>query len=97
VAMLSFEAPDATRFPALRVAREALRRGGSAPTVLNAANEVAVQAFLDGRIGFLDIVAVVEATLERTPHPNPESLDHILDIDARARRASGELVAARAS
>jgi len=94
VATLSFEAPDATRFPALRVAREALRRGGSAPTALNAANEVAVQAFLDQQIGFLDIVRVVEATLERTPYPNPESLDHILHIDDQARRGARELVAA---
>jgi 1-deoxy-D-xylulose-5-phosphate reductoisomerase len=96
VATLSFEAPDATRFPALRVAREALRRGGSAPTVLNAANEVAVQAFLSERIGFLEIVAVVEGSLERTPCPEPETLDHIVYIDGEARRAASELVAARA-
>lgn len=96
VAALSFEPPDAARFPALRVAREALRRGGSAPTALNAANEIAVHAFLHGRIGFLDIVAVVEAALERTPWPNAESLDHILHIDGEARRAATTLVAARA-
>ena len=61
---LSFEAPDFERFPALRLAREVLAAGGSAATVLNAANEVAVEAFLGGRIGFLAIAALVEATLE---------------------------------
>jgi 1-deoxy-D-xylulose-5-phosphate reductoisomerase len=87
---LSFQAPDEGRFPALRVAREALRTGGGAPTILNAANEVAVAAFLDERVGFLDIVAVVEATLEAIPATAPASLDDVLDLDRAAReRARG--------
>jgi 1-deoxy-D-xylulose-5-phosphate reductoisomerase len=65
---LSFEPPDMLRFPALRLARNALRAGGGAPTVLNAANEVAVQGFLDRTIGFLDITRVVEEVLARFAH-----------------------------
>jgi 1-deoxy-D-xylulose-5-phosphate reductoisomerase len=85
---LSFEAPDEDRFPALRLARDVLAAGGSASTVLNAANEVAVQAFLDGRIGFLGIAALVEATLGRAGHisaTSPDSVDEVLAIDAEAR------------
>ncbi|HET7851325.1 MAG TPA: 1-deoxy-D-xylulose-5-phosphate reductoisomerase [Methyloceanibacter sp.] len=85
---LSFEAPDEDRFPALRLARDVLAAGGSASTVLNAANEVAVQAFLDGRIGFLGIAALVEATLGRAVHisaTSPDSVDEVLAIDAEAR------------
>ena len=85
---LSFEAPDEERFPALRLARHVLAAGGSASTVLNAANEVAVQAFLDGRIGFLGIAALVEATLGRSAHicaTSPDSVDGVLAIDAEAR------------
>src|SRR3546814_3940215 len=62
IANLTFEAPDLQRFPALALARHALKSGGAAPTILNAANEVAVGSFLAGRIGFLDIVRVVDAT-----------------------------------
>jgi 1-deoxy-D-xylulose-5-phosphate reductoisomerase len=85
---LSFEAPDEDRFPALRLARDVLAAGGSASTVLNAANEVAVQAFLDGRIGFLGIAALVEATLGRAGHisaTSPDSVDEVLAIDDEAR------------
>ena len=85
---LSFEAPDEDRFPALRLARDVLAAGGSASTVLNAANEVAVQAFLDGRIGFLGIADLVEATLGRSAHISaalPDSVDEVLAIDAEAR------------
>jgi 1-deoxy-D-xylulose-5-phosphate reductoisomerase len=85
VGTLSFERPDEERFPALRVAREALRAGGGAPTILNAANEVAVAAFLEERLGFLDIVAVVEATLEAVPPTAPASLDEVLGLDRTAR------------
>ncbi len=67
IGRLSFEPPDEGRFPALRIARDALIRGGSCPTVLNAANETAVGAFLEGRIGFLDIAETVERTLEAIP------------------------------
>ena len=76
------------RFPALRLARQVLAAGGSASTVLNAANEVAVQAFLDGRIGFLGIAALVEATLGCSAHisrTSPDSVDEVLAIHAEAR------------
>ena len=85
---LSFEAPDEERFPALRLARQVLAAGGGSRTVLNAANEVAVQAFLDGRIGFLGIAALVEATLGRSAHisaPSRDSVDEVLAVDAEAR------------
>lgn len=93
IARLTFEVPDGIRFPALRVAGEVLRAGGTAPTVLNAANEVAVGAFLAGRIGFLDIVAVVEAVLESCACPPADSLEQVLDVDAEARRRAEALVA----
>ena len=85
VGTLSFQRPDEERFPALRVAREALRAGGGAPTILNAANEVAVAAFLEERLGFLDIVAVVEATLETVGPTAPASLDEVIGLDDLAR------------
>jgi 1-deoxy-D-xylulose-5-phosphate reductoisomerase len=93
IARLTFEAPDPARFPALRLAEEALRQGGTAPTVLNAANEIAVGAFLAGRIGFLDIAALVEAALEACAGLQAESLDDILAVDALARRRTETLVA----
>jgi len=77
IGRLTFEPPDERRFPALRVAREALMRGGGCPTVLNAANEMAVRGFLDGRIGFLDIVETVERTIETIPQGPLESLDDV--------------------
>jgi 1-deoxy-D-xylulose-5-phosphate reductoisomerase len=91
---LTFEAPDTERFPALRLAREALRAGGSAPTVLNAANEVAVQGFLDGRTGFLDITRIVEETMDATPVVAIERIAHVRAIDAEARSRAQRLVAA---
>ena len=94
IGQLSFETPDIQRFPALRLAREALAAGKGAPTVLNAANEVAVQAFLARRIGFLDIARVVEATMERTVGGRPASLDDVLELDAAARRSAAALIAA---
>jgi 1-deoxy-D-xylulose-5-phosphate reductoisomerase len=93
IARLTFEAPDEERFPALRLARQALQAGGAAPTVLNAANEIAVGAFLDGRIGFLDIVAVVEAVLAADTGDPATSLDDVLAVDALARRRAETLVA----
>jgi 1-deoxy-D-xylulose-5-phosphate reductoisomerase len=93
VARLTFATPDAGRFPALRLARDALREGGAAPTVLNAANEVAVGAFLAGRLGFLDIAAVVERVLERSSYRMIDELDSILSIDADARRHTEALIA----
>ena len=89
IAELHFEAPDFERFPALKLARESLQTGGAAPTILNAANEVAVQGFLDRRIGFLDIAHIVEQTLEKLcrgqggPHLN--SFEDVTEYDARAR------------
>jgi 1-deoxy-D-xylulose-5-phosphate reductoisomerase len=94
IGRLHFEPPDVERFPALRLARAALARGDAAPTVLNAANEVAVQAFLARRIGFLEIAAVVERTLERCACGKPEGLQHILAIDAEARRIARMLTGA---
>ncbi len=85
VARLDFQAPDLQRFPCLALAYQAMQAGGSAPAILNAANEVAVQAFLDERIGFTRIPAVVADTLEAMPVEQTESLEHLLDIDARAR------------
>jgi 1-deoxy-D-xylulose-5-phosphate reductoisomerase len=93
VGRLTFEPPDPVRFPALRLARHALAQSGMAPTVLNAANEVAVAAFLAGRLGFLDIAAVVEATLEDCPDETGLDLDTILSVDATARRRADALVA----
>jgi 1-deoxy-D-xylulose-5-phosphate reductoisomerase len=83
---LTFEPPDPVRFPALRLARAALVEGRGATAALNAANEVAVAAFLAGRIGFLGIEAVVERTLAATPRQAHLSLDDVLAIDAEARR-----------
>lgn len=86
IGRLDFEAPDPDRFPALRVAREALRRGGGAPTVLNAANEVAVEAFLAGGLRFLDIVGVVEHVMETLPAGEVADLDMVAAQDGEARR-----------
>lgn len=85
ISQLTFEAPDSKRFPALRLAREALQNGGAAPTILNAANEVAVARFLAGKIGFLDIIGTVEDTLARCPKDQPKSLDDIFALDLEAR------------
>lgn len=89
---LTFEAPDETRFPALRLAREALQKGGAAPIILNAANEIAVQAFLEGRIGFLDIVSTVERALDKMEHAPVRSLDDVEAIDAAARAKTIEIL-----
>lgn len=94
VARLDFEAADPVRFPAIGLAREALRAGGARPAILNAANEVAVAAFLDGRAGFLEIAAIVADTLACYDPLAPDSLDAVLAIDAEARRIAGERVKA---
>ncbi|MFC0388667.1 1-deoxy-D-xylulose-5-phosphate reductoisomerase [Muricoccus vinaceus] len=88
---LEFSAPDPLRFPALRLAREALLAGQGAPTILNAANEVAVARFLSRRLGFLDIARVVEETLERLGAPPVGGLDAVLALDAEARREATRL------
>lgn len=82
---LNFEAPDETRFPCLRLAREAICAGGTAPTVLNAANEIAVTAFLDGRLRFMDIPALIERTLTELPMMAADELATILEADRTAR------------
>jgi 1-deoxy-D-xylulose-5-phosphate reductoisomerase len=93
---LEFEPVDAGTFRCLALAREAGMTGGTAPCILNAANEVAVHAFLDGRIGFLDIAAVVEETLERVPAEPLDSLEQVLEADRRARAAAAGAGAAAA-
>jgi 1-deoxy-D-xylulose-5-phosphate reductoisomerase len=97
VGRLTFEPPDERRFPALRVAREALIRGGGCPTVLNAANETAVHAFLEGRIGFLEIVETVERTLDRLPEGKLETLDDVYNFDTAAREVAARLSGVHAS
>jgi 1-deoxy-D-xylulose-5-phosphate reductoisomerase len=94
---LEFSPPDEVRFPALRLARAALQAGGGAPTILNAANEMAVAAFLQRHIGFLDIAAVVEAVLDRLGNHPADTLAQVADLDERARRCADERVAAHAA
>ncbi len=85
IAKLDFEAPDLERFPALRLAREALEAGGSAPIVLNAANEVAVASFLAGEIRLTDIAAIVERVLAENGNAAPSSIGQVLEIDRATR------------
>ncbi|MCF6355087.1 MAG: 1-deoxy-D-xylulose-5-phosphate reductoisomerase [Candidatus Polarisedimenticolaceae bacterium] len=85
VARLDFEAPDRQRFPCLSLAYQAIEQGGTAPAILNAANEVAVAAFLDRRMGFMAIPEIIEATLSAIPAIEPQSLDELLDVDAQTR------------
>jgi 1-deoxy-D-xylulose-5-phosphate reductoisomerase len=94
IARLDFEPPSPERFPALSLARAALVAGGARPASLNAANEVAVAAFLAGRIGFLDIVGVVAEVLDRYDPPAPAALDDVLTVDIEARRLAEGRVAA---
>jgi 1-deoxy-D-xylulose-5-phosphate reductoisomerase len=94
---LTFEAPDEQRFPAIRLARQALRRGGSAPTVMNAANEVAVHNFLDGRIDFLDIARIVEETIDSVPNRPLESLEDVTEVDGAARETANSLLSRNAA
>jgi 1-deoxy-D-xylulose-5-phosphate reductoisomerase len=93
---LDFFPPDPVRFPALRLAREALMAGGGAPTILNAANETAVALFLERRLGFLDIAAVVEETLAALPASRPDGLQAIIALDAAARAEASRQAEARA-
>jgi 1-deoxy-D-xylulose-5-phosphate reductoisomerase len=89
---LEFGAPDRERFPCLDLAYAAARRGGTAPAVLNAANEIAVQAFLERRIRFVDIPHVIEHTLAGARSVEP-TLDNVLADDAHARVIAGEYIA----
>lgn len=93
VGRLDFEAPDLERFPCLALAFRALRAGGSAPATLNAANEVAVQAFLDRQLGFTAIPALIAACLDALPAEPLDNLDDVLAADARAREAAREYLA----
>jgi len=92
IAQLSFESPDRERFPSLQLAYDAAAAGGDAPAVLNAANEIAVEAFLNCRIGFTQIAQVVENTLSEFIFSEPESLEAVQDADTRARAVSGDLI-----
>ena len=94
---LEFYAPDDERFPALRLAREALRAGKGAPTILSAANEVAVDAFLKRRIGFLDIAATVARVLDILGSPPAHTLEAVLALDRAARQLAERMTAARAA
>lgn len=99
VGQLTFEAPDEALFPALTLARDALNAGGGAPAAMNAANEIGVAAFLDRRIGFLDIAAVVAETLEAlsgggdlTQDGNADPLEWAMTIDEGARRTAAQVL-----
>ena len=95
VGTLTFEAPNEELFPSTRICREAIQAGGGAPAILNAANEIAVGAFLDGRIGFLQITALVEETLDKVTATKPGSLEDVLALDALARAKAKDLLEPR--
>jgi 1-deoxy-D-xylulose-5-phosphate reductoisomerase len=92
VGSLTFERVDAEAFPCLRLARQAAVAGGTAPCVLNAANEIAVHAFLQGRLGFLGIAAVIEGTLDRLPPAPVHAFESLYEADREARSTAAELV-----
>lgn len=93
---LDFEAPDEERFPAMRLARLAMTRGGAQGAVLNAAKEVALEAFIDGRAGFLDMAEITERVMEAMNSVSPAaSMDDVFAVDAEARRLAGEIVRRR--
>jgi 1-deoxy-D-xylulose-5-phosphate reductoisomerase len=94
---LTFEPVDADTFACIRLARQAAVAGGTAPCTLNAANEIAVHAFLAGRLRFLEIAAVIEETLQELPAAPVHSFESLGEADARARRVASELVATRAA
>jgi 1-deoxy-D-xylulose-5-phosphate reductoisomerase len=94
---LDFEPPDDTRFPAVRLCREALRAGGGAPAILNAANEIAVETFLNGKIGFLDIAGTVERVLDAMGAPPADTLDQVIALDDDARRMATGFTQRRAA
>ena len=96
VGTLAFEAVDEDAFPCLRLAREAAAAGGTAPCVLNAANEIAVHAFLNGRLSFLGIAAVIEQTLSDLGAEPVRAFESLYEADRAARETAGDLVAARA-
>jgi 1-deoxy-D-xylulose-5-phosphate reductoisomerase len=89
---LDFDKASTRRFPCLRLAREAMKKGGAWPCALNAADEVAVAAFLEGRLTFLGIAEVIERVLERTAKTKFSSMEDVLAADAEARQVAGEEV-----
>jgi 1-deoxy-D-xylulose-5-phosphate reductoisomerase len=91
---LQFFKPDYARFPCLALAFDALREGGTAPALLNAANEIAVEAFLNERIGFRDIDRVVRRVMDENPHGAARDIEAVMAQDARARAAASSIVAA---
>ncbi|XLX39046.1 1-deoxy-D-xylulose-5-phosphate reductoisomerase [Ectopseudomonas mendocina] len=95
IGRLDFERPDEQRFPCLRLAREAVQAGGSAPAMLNAANEVAVEAFLQRRIRFTDIARMIDSVLNALPVRAVEALDTVFEADTRARELAGQWLASR--
>jgi 1-deoxy-D-xylulose-5-phosphate reductoisomerase len=96
LAGLTFEAPDRDRFPCLEFAYAALRHGRGASAVLNAANEIAVQAFLDGRLRFTEIAATIERVLESFDPPAPAAIEDVLEIDRRARAVAAGMLPLKA-
>ncbi len=92
VGALTFFEPDVDKFPCLRLARAALERGGSAPVVLNAANEIAVAAFLERRIGFTKIAELIERALQAVPHTEPKTIDDCVAADGQARELVEALI-----
>jgi 1-deoxy-D-xylulose-5-phosphate reductoisomerase len=92
IARLDFEPPDYERFPSLTLARAAARSAGTAPAILNAANEVAVQAFLDGRLNFTGIATVIDKVLQRLDSSPVKALGDVLDADAASRRLAADLI-----
>ena len=97
IATLNFAELDLARFPAMKLAREALRAGGGAPTILNASNEIAVEAFLRRRIGFLDIIGTVGCVLDRMGPRPAADLEDVVSLDEAARAETEQLIAARAA
>jgi 1-deoxy-D-xylulose-5-phosphate reductoisomerase len=97
VSRLEFSEPDLIRFPSLRLARDALKAGGGTPAILNAANEVGVEAFLQRQIGFLEIARTVEQVLDQMGTPRADTLDDVLALDEAARRAARRLTTAQAA
>jgi 1-deoxy-D-xylulose-5-phosphate reductoisomerase len=97
VSRLEFTQPDLIRFPAMRLAREALQAGGGTPTILNAANEIAVEAFLQRQLGFLAIADTVDRVLQQLGTPRAATLDDVIGLDAHARRAAQAMIPAIAA
>jgi 1-deoxy-D-xylulose-5-phosphate reductoisomerase len=94
---LDFAPPDLDKFPSLRLAYEAVEAGGAKTIALNAADEVAVAAFLEGTIGFLDIPATIKMTVDETPARVPESINQVLELDADARRRATAAISTQQS